>query len=86
MEVFQEEHGCEEVELEGFKGAIVVDLGGGFLWVQHSWEADAEAEVLGFGLGVVAVFAVGGEVGYAGFGEEVKVLDVEAGGGVVVEV
>lgn len=66
----------------------MVDLAGGFLGVEQAGEEDTEAEMvlLVFGIGVVTRFAVACQIGYAGFGEQVASLDVEPGGGVVVEV
>jgi len=88
MEVFEEHHRREQIELQGVEGFVVVDLAWGLFRVEHAGETDAEAEVVVvvFGVGVVAGLAVACQIGYAGFGEEVARLDVETGRGVVVQV
>ena len=80
--VLHEEHGGEEVELEGGEGSVSVDLVGGALRDKHAGDEEGEAQVGGWGAGavIVAVGAVCGAVGDGGLGGEVEGLDIEAGG------
>ncbi len=53
--MFCKEERPESVDLEGLKSFGVVDLGGGFFWVEYSWDAEGEPEVAGREAGFAVV-------------------------------